>query len=143
MPIFRVKSVKIYTGQKKFTRAPLVVLVTNIRYAMYYINYVKQSHLSQGQAGPQQWGGPACWRGPARAQPVARSTCFIFLYLPFFYLSFDQPANPLQLELGLLQPLLVARVHDEDDRVRGARVRPPEGPRLVLPSDVPDVEDPT
>ena len=33
MPIFRVKSVKIYTGQKKFTRAPLVVLVTNIRYA--------------------------------------------------------------------------------------------------------------
>ena len=33
MPIFRVKSVKIYTGQKKFTRAPLVVLVTNMRYA--------------------------------------------------------------------------------------------------------------
>ena len=32
MPIFRVKSVKIYTGQKKFTRAPLVVLVTNMRY---------------------------------------------------------------------------------------------------------------
>ena len=32
MPIFRVKSAKIYTGQKKFTRAPLVVLVTNIRY---------------------------------------------------------------------------------------------------------------
>ena len=34
MPIFRVKSVKIYTGQKKFTRAPLVVLVTNIRYGL-------------------------------------------------------------------------------------------------------------
>ena len=34
MPIFRVKSVKIYTGQKKFTRAPLVVLVTNMRYAL-------------------------------------------------------------------------------------------------------------
>ena len=32
MPIFRVKSEKIDTGQKKFTRAPLVVLVTNIRY---------------------------------------------------------------------------------------------------------------
>ena len=32
MPIFCVKSVKIYTGQKKFTEAPLVVLVTNIRY---------------------------------------------------------------------------------------------------------------
>ena len=32
MPIFRVKSVKIYTGQKKFTRAPAVVLVTNMRY---------------------------------------------------------------------------------------------------------------
>ena len=32
MPIFHVKSVKIYTGQKKFTRAPLVVLVTNMRY---------------------------------------------------------------------------------------------------------------
>ena len=32
MPIFSVKFVRIYTGQKKFTRAPLVVLVTNIRY---------------------------------------------------------------------------------------------------------------
>jgi len=29
LPIFRVKSVKIYTGQKNFTRAPLV---TNMRY---------------------------------------------------------------------------------------------------------------
>ena len=34
MPIFRAKSVKIYTGQKKITRAPLVVLVTNTRYAI-------------------------------------------------------------------------------------------------------------
>ena len=32
MPILCVKSVKIYTGQKKFTQAPLVALVTNIRY---------------------------------------------------------------------------------------------------------------
>ena len=32
MPFFRVKSEKIYTGQKKFTQVPLVVLVTNIRY---------------------------------------------------------------------------------------------------------------
>ena len=30
---FRVKSVKIYTGQKKFTRAPPVAPVTNMRYA--------------------------------------------------------------------------------------------------------------
>ena len=73
-------------------------------------------------------------------QPVAFFYICQFLLL---YLPLGQPANPLQLELGLLQPLLVARVHDEDDRVRGARVRPPEGPRLVLPSDVPDVEDPT
>ena len=36
MTIFRVKSVKIYTGQKKFTRAPLVVLVTNMRYGKNY-----------------------------------------------------------------------------------------------------------
>ena len=32
LPIFRVKSVKIYIGQKKFTRAPPVAPVTNIRY---------------------------------------------------------------------------------------------------------------
>ena len=70
-------------------------------------------------------------------QPVS------FFIFASFLLPLDQPANPLQLQLGLLQPLLVARVHDEDDRVRGACVRPPEGPRLVLPSDVPDVEDPT
>ena len=37
MPNFRVKSEKIYTGQKKFTQAPLVVLVTNIRYAKIVI----------------------------------------------------------------------------------------------------------
>ena len=34
LPIFCVKSVKIYTGQKKFTRAPPVVPVTNMRYEM-------------------------------------------------------------------------------------------------------------
>ena len=34
LPIFRVKSVKIYTGQKKFTRAPPVATVTNMRYAL-------------------------------------------------------------------------------------------------------------
>ena len=33
MPIFRVKSEEIYTGQKKFTRAPPVAPVTNMRYA--------------------------------------------------------------------------------------------------------------
>ena len=32
MPIFRVKSVKIYTGQFFFTQTPSVVSVTNIRY---------------------------------------------------------------------------------------------------------------
>ena len=32
LPIFRVKSVKNYTRQKNFTRAPPVAPVTNIRY---------------------------------------------------------------------------------------------------------------
>ena len=32
---FRVKSVKIYTGQKKFTRAPPVAPVTNMRYVHF------------------------------------------------------------------------------------------------------------
>ena len=32
MPIFRVKSEKIYTSQKKITRAPPVAPVTNMRY---------------------------------------------------------------------------------------------------------------
>ena len=32
MPIFCVKSEKIYTGQKKFTRVPPVAPVTNMRY---------------------------------------------------------------------------------------------------------------
>ena len=35
MPIFRVKSVKIYTGQKKFTLTPSVASVTIIRYASH------------------------------------------------------------------------------------------------------------
>ena len=34
MPIFRIKSVKSYTGQKKFTRTPSVASVTNIRYGV-------------------------------------------------------------------------------------------------------------
>ena len=36
MPIFRFKSVKNYTGQKKFTRTPSVASVTNIRYGTQY-----------------------------------------------------------------------------------------------------------
>ena len=32
LPIFCVKSLKIYNGQKKFTRAPPVAPVTNMRY---------------------------------------------------------------------------------------------------------------
>ena len=36
MPIFRVKSVKIYTGQKKFTLTPSVASVTIIRYGNHY-----------------------------------------------------------------------------------------------------------
>ena len=32
LPIFCVKSVRIYTGQKKFTRAPPVAPMTNMRY---------------------------------------------------------------------------------------------------------------
>ena len=35
MPIFCVKFVKIYTGQKKFTRMPSVASVTNIRYGSF------------------------------------------------------------------------------------------------------------
>ena len=42
MPIFRVKSVKIYTGQKKFTRAPPVAPVTNMRYDMYIKELIRQ-----------------------------------------------------------------------------------------------------
>ena len=37
LPIFRVKSVKIYTWQKKFTRASPVAPVTNMRYD--YVNH--------------------------------------------------------------------------------------------------------
>ena len=49
MPIFRVKSVKIYTGQKKFTRAPLVVLVTNMRYGFKGKNSRGRHHLSNSE----------------------------------------------------------------------------------------------
>ena len=48
MQIFRVKSEKIYTGQKKFTRAPLVVLVTNIRYDPSCPFQVISSRLNKG-----------------------------------------------------------------------------------------------
>ena len=37
LPIFRVKSVKIYTGQKKIYTSMLVALVTNIRYVQTII----------------------------------------------------------------------------------------------------------
>ena len=37
LPILRVKSLKIYTGQKKFTRVPPVAPVTNMRYGVIYI----------------------------------------------------------------------------------------------------------
>ena len=39
MPIFRVKSGKNYTGQIFFTQAPLVVLVTNMRYDYTIIDW--------------------------------------------------------------------------------------------------------
>ena len=39
LPIFRVKSVKIYTGQKKFTRAPPVAPVTNMRYGSVEVDF--------------------------------------------------------------------------------------------------------
>ena len=37
LPIFRVKSVKIYTGQFFLTQAPPVVPVTNMRYAWTHL----------------------------------------------------------------------------------------------------------
>ena len=39
LPIFRVKSVKIYTGQKNFTQTPSVASVTNIRYVFFHISH--------------------------------------------------------------------------------------------------------
>ena len=48
-PIFRVTSEKIYTGQKKFTRAPPVAPVTNMRYGVnilsWRVSYVKSVRL--------------------------------------------------------------------------------------------------
>ena len=55
MPIFRVKSVKIYTGQKKFTRAPLVVLVTNIRYASETLSYIVYLRIYGLVVNPRGW----------------------------------------------------------------------------------------
>ena len=45
MPIFRVKSVKIYTGQKKFTRAPPVAPVTNMRYVLALLEFLELLEL--------------------------------------------------------------------------------------------------
>ena len=45
MPIFRVKSVKIYTGQKKFTRTLSVASMTNIRYVSTYPTSPHQGFL--------------------------------------------------------------------------------------------------
>ena len=49
MPIFLVKSVKIYTAQKKFTRTPSVASVTNIRYGAWSeeTSHVKHTWCSQ------------------------------------------------------------------------------------------------
>merc|ERR1712074_66685 len=50
LPIFRVKSVKIYTGQKKFTRVPPVAPVTIMRYGLKSTQcmYLKDNRLHQG-----------------------------------------------------------------------------------------------
>ena len=63
LPIFRVKSVKIYTSQKKFTRPPPVAPVTNMRYvpdiklisgwSMVDIFYI--SSIQRLLAGGQVW----------------------------------------------------------------------------------------
>ena len=45
LPIFRVKSVEIYTGQKKFTRAPPVAPVTNMRYVCGFWCYSSTNQL--------------------------------------------------------------------------------------------------
>ena len=47
MPIFRVKSVEIYTGQKNFARTPSVASVTNIRYDYHYIQYHQMERWDQ------------------------------------------------------------------------------------------------
>ena len=41
LPIFRVKSVKIYTGQFFFTQTPSVVSVTNMRYVSRLVEYFR------------------------------------------------------------------------------------------------------
>ena len=51
-----------------------------------------------------------------------------------------QFTNLQQLQLRLLQPLRVARVHHEDDAIRAAGVAAPQRPRLVLPAHVPQQE---
>ena len=51
-----------------------------------------------------------------------------------------QFTNLQQLQLRLLQPLRVARVHHEDDAIRAAGVAAPQRPGLVLPAHVPQQE---
>ena len=46
MPIFRVKSVKIYTGKKKFTLTPSVASVTIIRYEPHKLCHPAETILS-------------------------------------------------------------------------------------------------
>ena len=45
MPIFRVKSVKIYTGQKKIYTGMPVAPVTNIRYDITHTLYAQNLHI--------------------------------------------------------------------------------------------------
>ena len=51
-----------------------------------------------------------------------------------------QFTNLQQLQLRLLQPLRVARVHHEDDAIRAAGVAAPQRPGLVLAAHVPQQE---
>ena len=46
MPIFRIKSVKIYTGLKKFTRTPSVASVTNMRYGLTWRLLIVSSRVA-------------------------------------------------------------------------------------------------
>ena len=49
LPIFRVKSVKIYTGQNKFTRAPPVAPGTNMRYEANHSNSKRSNFTKNAQ----------------------------------------------------------------------------------------------
>ena len=54
MPIFRIKSVKIYTGQFLFTQAPPVVPVTNMRYACLHLLLLEASGLGTLTEPPRE-----------------------------------------------------------------------------------------